>query len=129
MGLLKGIDPILTADLLHVLRAMGHGDELVICDCNFPAVTTAQATTSGKLIPLAGVDCPQAMDAICSVLPLDFFVPDPAHFMSPQEGVVLPLAGQKVHDTVQAALDKHCGVKMKPIERFAFYDRAKKAFA
>ncbi|CAK0807249.1 unnamed protein product, partial [Prorocentrum cordatum] len=129
MGLLKGLDPLLTADLLYVLRAMGHGDELVVCDCNFPATTTAEATTTKKLVSLPGADCPQAIDAICSVLPLDFFVPDPAHFMSPQEGVELPPAGKKVHATVQAALDKHCGVKMQPLDRFAFYERAKKAFA
>ncbi|CAE8623004.1 unnamed protein product [Polarella glacialis] len=125
MGLLKGIDPLLTADLLYVLRSMGHGDELVICDCNFPAVTTAAATSSGKLVILAGAECPQAIDAITSVLPLDYFVPDPVHFMSPSEGNELPTSSQGVHETVQGYFD----IEMQPLERFAFYERAKKAFA
>eukprot|EP00931_Biecheleriopsis_adriatica_P056665 TRINITY_DN33587_c0_g1_i1.p1 TRINITY_DN33587_c0_g1~~TRINITY_DN33587_c0_g1_i1.p1 ORF type:complete len:186 (-),score=34.14 TRINITY_DN33587_c0_g1_i1:195-671(-) len=129
MGLLKGLDPLLTADLLYVLRAMGHGDELVICDCNFPAASTAAKTTSGKLVVLAGADGPEAMAAICSVLPLDYFVDDPAYHMSPQEGFENPPAGQKLHATVQATMEKYTDVKMKPLERFAFYERANKAFA
>mmetsp|Transcript_7989 Transcript_7989/g.15104 ORF Transcript_7989/g.15104 Transcript_7989/m.15104 type:complete len:159 (+) Transcript_7989:66-542(+) len=129
MGLLKGLDPLLTADLLYVLRAMGHGDELVICDCNFPAATTATKTTSGKLVLLAGVDCPQTVDAVCSVLPLDYFVPDPAYHMSPQEGVELPETGKEVHAAVQTAMKKHTDVETKPLERYAFYERANKAFA
>eukprot|EP00930_Biecheleria_cincta_P046573 TRINITY_DN32130_c0_g1_i1.p1 TRINITY_DN32130_c0_g1~~TRINITY_DN32130_c0_g1_i1.p1 ORF type:complete len:159 (-),score=22.94 TRINITY_DN32130_c0_g1_i1:124-600(-) len=129
MGLLKGLDPLLTADLLYVLRAMGHGDELVVCDCNFPASTTATRTTSGKLIQLAGIGAPEAIDAICSVLPLDYFVSDPLLHMSPQEGVELPATGAKVHSTVQAAISKHCDIQMQPLERFAFYERANKAYA
>ena len=58
MGLLKGIDPLLTADLLHVLRSMGHGDKLRICDVTFPAASIATHTTSGKHVILAGDHCP-----------------------------------------------------------------------
>jgi L-fucose mutarotase len=54
--LLKGISPILTADLLHVLRSAGHGDEIALVDCNFPAAECATKTVSGKCITLAGVD-------------------------------------------------------------------------
>ena len=71
MGLLKGLDPILTADLLYVLRLAGHGDEIVLCDCNFPAFEVASKSTTGKLVILAGVDCPSAARAICSVFPMD----------------------------------------------------------
>merc|ERR1712083_1142104 len=105
------------------------GDELVVCDCNFPASSTAAKTTSGKLVLLAGADCPQAVDAICSLLPLDYFVPDPVLHMSPSEGIELPPTGQKVHATVQAAINKHSDIQMKPLERFEFYERANKAFA
>eukprot|EP00928_Gymnodinium_smaydae_P030256 TRINITY_DN22546_c0_g1_i1.p1 TRINITY_DN22546_c0_g1~~TRINITY_DN22546_c0_g1_i1.p1 ORF type:complete len:176 (-),score=38.43 TRINITY_DN22546_c0_g1_i1:102-581(-) len=130
MGILKGIDPLLTADLLHVLRSMGHGDELVLCDANFPAASIAAATTSGKHILLAGADCPQALDAICSVLPLDFFVPNPASLMGPQAGSELPPLGVEVHAKAQEALSRHCSeVKFKTVERFEFYERSKKAFA
>ena len=55
-GLLKGIDPVLTADLLHVLRSAGHGDNIVVVDCNFPAAQVASCTTTGKHIELAGVN-------------------------------------------------------------------------
>ena len=58
-GLLKSIDPILSADLLHILRSMGHGDKLVICDVNFPAAEVASKTVSGKHIFLEGGDCMQ----------------------------------------------------------------------
>ena len=57
------------ASLLHVLREMGHGDVLVISDCNFPAAEVAKKTTSGKHIVLSGVDLPRALDGICSLLP------------------------------------------------------------
>ena len=81
MGLLKGIDPLLTADLLYVLRSMGHGDKLLVCDCNFPAAEVAKKTTSGKNITLT-VPLPEALGAICSVLPLDFFVGCPVLYLS-----------------------------------------------
>eukprot|EP01043_Picozoa_sp_COSAG02_P072040 COSAG02_NODE_13414_length_1398_cov_0.909931_1_plen_148_part_00 len=78
LGLLKGMDPILTADLLHVLRSAGHGDEITLVDCNFPAASTATKTVTGTPIVLAGCDLPTAVDAICSIMPLDFFVDCPA---------------------------------------------------
>lgn len=78
LGLLKGMNPILTADLLHVLRSAGHGDEITLVDCNFPAASTATKTVTGAPIILAGVDLPTAVDAICSIMPLDFFVDCPA---------------------------------------------------
>mmetsp|Transcript_31093 Transcript_31093/g.79944 ORF Transcript_31093/g.79944 Transcript_31093/m.79944 type:complete len:162 (+) Transcript_31093:86-571(+) len=131
MGLLKGLDPLLTADLLYILRLAGHGDELVICDCNFPAHEVATKTTTGRLITLAGADCPQAVRAICSLLPLDYFVPCPAWHMSPQAGSQLPPLGVEVHAAVKAALLEtgNEGVSFEAIDRFEFYERARKGFA
>jgi L-fucose mutarotase len=128
MGLLKGIDPLLTADLLHVLRSMGHGDKLCVCDCNFPAAEVATKTTSGKCIILT-VSLPEALSAICSVLPLDFFVESPVGFMAPQAGVDMPPAGKEVVLALEAAITKHADVKVKPIERFGFYEEARTCFA
>lgn len=130
MGLLKGIDPLLTADLLHILRAMGHGDKLAVVDCNFPAVQIATHTTSGKLVTLT-VPLPEATRAICSVLPLDFFVKSPACHMSPSEGVEMPAEGFEVIDqTIQAVCESvERGVHIRPVERFAFYEEAKTCFA
>src|SRR5262249_47233821 len=68
-AMLKGIDPILGPELLHTLRAMGHGDDIVIADSNFPATTNAK-----RLIRLDGVDAVHVADAILSLIPLDTFV-------------------------------------------------------
>ena len=75
--MLKGIDPVLTADLLHLLASMGHGDDLVLVDANHPAQTIARATSYGKLIRLPGLSMERAARAILSVLPIDDFEPAP----------------------------------------------------
>src|SRR5438105_15518749 len=67
--MLRGLDPILSPELLHALRAMGHGDEIAIVDANYPAVTNAR-----RLIRLDGIDAVKAVDAILSLMPLDSFV-------------------------------------------------------
>mmetsp|Transcript_30767 Transcript_30767/g.35893 ORF Transcript_30767/g.35893 Transcript_30767/m.35893 type:complete len:163 (+) Transcript_30767:190-678(+) len=129
MGLLKGIDPLLSADLLHILRSMGHGDKLCICDCNFPAASIATNTTSKKHVLLT-VSLPQALDAICSVLPLDHFVESAVCYMSPQQGVEMPFEGVKLNKKIEGIIDKHStGVNMAPVERFRFYEEARECYA
>ena len=121
--MLKGIDPILNADLLWALRAMGHGDDLVIADTNFPA------TTMGKrVIRMDGIPGPRLLEAVLSVLPLDDFVPDPALRI---EVVGDPAAEPEVCRDYAAILARpeHGGVALGRLERFAFYERAKLAFA
>ena len=71
--MLRDIDPILSPDLLHILRAMGHGDELVIADANFPATSMGQRVTR-----LDGLEATRVLEAVLSVMPLDNFVSDPA---------------------------------------------------
>lgn len=128
MGLLKGIDPLLTADVLHILRSMGHGDKLCICDCNFPAAHVAINTTSKKHVILT-VNLIEALDAICSVLPLDFFEEKQAVSMGPQEGAEMPPAGVEVVSSM-AEVIFHCGGGiMREMERFSFYEEAKSCFA
>ncbi len=130
MGLLKGINPILTADLLHILRSMGHGDKLCICDCNFPAATINHQTTSkSKPHVILTVTLPQALEAICSLLPLDHFVDCAAYHMSPQQGVDMPLEGVEVIEEAKKVVKEECGVEIMPMERFQFYDEAKTCFA
>src|SRR6478736_4802915 len=70
-SMLKSIDPLLNADVLYALRAMGHGDDLVICDTNFPADAVARETVLGELLRIDNVSAAQAARAILSVLPLD----------------------------------------------------------
>lgn len=126
--MLKNLDPLLNADLLHVLRAMGHGDDLVLADANFPADSIARTTVTGKLIRLDGVDVPKAATAILSVLPLDGFVDHPVRRM---EVVGRPDYRPPVQEQMQQAIDRAEGkaCPMGSIERFAFYEQAKKAYA
>mmetsp|Transcript_15667 Transcript_15667/g.18875 ORF Transcript_15667/g.18875 Transcript_15667/m.18875 type:complete len:160 (-) Transcript_15667:181-660(-) len=130
MGLLKGIDPLLTADLLFTLRSMGHGDKLCVCDCNFPAAEVASKTTSGKCIMLT-VSLPEALSAICSVLPLDYFVDDPVGYMAPQKGMTLPPAGIEVLEALKSCIAEHSSpdINTSPIDRYEFYEESRKCFA
>ena len=76
--MLKLIDPGLNADVLHALKSMGHGDELVLCDTNFPADSVARHTVLGRLLHLDNVSAARAAKAILSLMPLDNFVDQPA---------------------------------------------------
>jgi len=80
--MLKNIDPLLTPELLYVLAAMGHGDELAVIDANFPADSVARRTCHGRVVSLAGASMPEAVSAILSVLPLDEFVDKPVRRMA-----------------------------------------------
>jgi L-fucose mutarotase len=124
--MLKTLDPLLNADLLHALRSMGHGDELVISDTNFPADSIARQTTYGKLLRI-DAGAPRALRAILSVFPLDSFVDHPANRM---EVVGKPKELLDVHKEVQAEIDRAEGKSwpMGSIERFAFYEAAKKSY-
>ncbi len=127
--MLKSLDPLLSADLLYALRAMGHGDEIVVCDTNFPAESVARHTHVGRVIRLDGISAARATEAILSVMPLDSFVEDRANRMeivgAPDE---VPDVQAEVQTAIDASGDPAAG-PMTTIERFAFYERAKKAFA
>lgn len=126
--MLKGISPLLSADLLWVLAAMGHGDDLAVVDANHPAETIARATVSGRLIRLPGVAIDRAVEAILSVLPVDDFEPEPLRRMLV---VGNPLDIPAVQGDVQNVIDGALGraAPMVGVERFAFYDSARKSFA
>ena len=126
--MLRGIDPLLDADLLYALRRMGHGDEIAIVDANYPAASSATTTVAGQPILMSGVGVARAVEAVLSVMPLDTFVPDPA---LRREVVGDPVAVPAVQQEVQAAVDRAVGRRqpLVGIERFAFYDRAAEAFA
>ena len=126
--MLKNLDPLLTPELLYVLRAMGHGDELILADCNFPSDSIASETTYGNLIRLDGNTISEAADAIMSIFPLDSFVDNAVLRM---EVVGNPAEVLEVHKDVQQSVDKFSegNWPMGSIERHAFYDRAKKAYA
>ncbi|MFT4129104.1 RbsD/FucU family protein [Labrys sp. (in: a-proteobacteria)] len=125
--MLKNIDPLLNADVLYALRAMGHGDTLVICDTNFPADSVARETVLGDLLRIDGVTAARAVEAVLSVVPLDTFVDDSARRM---EIVGSPDEIPAVQQEVQAAIDSAEGKSwpMTSIERMEFYEHAKKAY-
>ncbi len=126
--MLKGIDPRLNADVLHCLRAMGHGDALVICDTNFPADSVARQTVLGNLVRMENLSCAEAIGSILSVFPLDTFVND---FAMRMEVVDAPNDIPEVQREVQAQIDQAEGTprQMMGVERFAFYDLAREAYA
>lgn len=125
--MLKNLDPLLSADVLHALASMGHGDEVVICDANFPADSVARASVLGKLLRLDGVDSARAIRAVLSVLPLDTFVDHPALRMEVVgEPNTLPAVQREAQAEVNAAEGRD--VPFASIERFAFYDRARTAY-
>ena len=124
--MLKGIDPLLTPDLLKVLAEMGHDDAVVLADANF----TAMSLGAGKpVIRLPGVGMVRALQAVTSVLPLADDVAAPVAFM--QVGGTEPPYRSGLQREAQGVLDA-AGIppaRVEGVERFAFYDRVKQAYA
>ena len=125
--MLKGLNPLLNAEVLFALRAMGHGDDLIIADTNFPAESVSRETGLGTLLRIDNTTAAEAVEAVLSVMPLDSFVDDSAARMeivgSPEE---VPEVQREVQVVIDAAEGKSW--PMMPVERFAFYERAKQAF-
>lgn len=126
--MLKGIDPIINAELIHALMLMGHGDQLVLCDINHPAQTIARQTTFGRLIDVSGCGLEHTAEAILKLFPLDTFVDAPVKRMQvvgdPEGQVPIFAAMQNVVDRAE-----NRPVTIEALERFAFYEAAKKSFA
>ena len=120
--MLKGINNLLTPDLLKVLMEMGHGDEIVISDGNFPA-----ASMANNLVRLDGNNVPEVLDAILSVFPLDQYVEMPVAYMDVLPGDdFVPV----IWDEYRKIIDKYePDTKIEYMHRFDFYERAKKAYA
>lgn len=124
--MLKNLDPLLNADVLHALQSMGHGDELVICDAHFPADSIARETVLGKLLRIDAVPASRVLKAVLSVLPLDTFVDTPALRMEVVgEPQTIPAAQRDAQRELEASGEK---ARFAPLERMAFYERAKRAY-
>ena len=120
--MLKNIHPLLNADLLHVLREMGHGDEIAIVDANYPAFS------AGPPVVRVDASATEALDAILSVMPLDDFVPEAAWRM---QVVGAPDEEQPIFAEFREILARRESPKftLASFERFAFYQRAARCFA
>jgi L-fucose mutarotase len=125
--MLKGIDPVLSPELLKVLCEMGHGDEVVLADANF----TAESLGRGKIVlRLPGVDVRTACKAVLSVFPLDQFVEQPVTYMQVGDtpaGYRSAAQREVVEDMVAAGAGT--AAQCEALERFAFYDRVRGAYA
>lgn len=121
--MLKNIPPVISPELMTILMRMGHGDELVLADGNFPADSCAQ-----RIVRADGHGVVEMLDAILTFFPLDTFVDHPASVMQPvDEGTPEPA----IWSEYRRVLAHHEGVEveLRPIERFRFYDFAKSAYA
>ncbi len=121
--MLKGISPLISPELLSTLCAMGHGDALVLADAHFPGETCGK-----RVVRADGLRIAPLLDAILPLLELDSFVPDPICMMAAVPGDVLDPA---VEATYLVPIQEHAPTAppIVRLDRFAFYDRAKEAFA
>ncbi|MCZ4274173.1 RbsD/FucU family protein [Maritalea porphyrae] len=126
--MLKGIDPILSAQLVYLMMQMGHGDEIAIVDANFPAQSSALATASGQLVDMPGMDAPALVNAMLKHFPLDEFYDCCAWRMEIDNS---PGEMGEVHKTVFAMLEiaKPDVAQLCSLERQNFYEQARNCYA
>ncbi len=125
--MLKGLNPLLTPDVLYALCAMGHGDEVVIVDAHYPADAAARNSVYGKLLRMDGVTVPVAIRAVLSVLILDTFVDHPAERMEVDgKSDEVPAVQREAQIEIDYAVGR--SQMLTGIPRQIFYERAKKAY-
>ncbi len=121
--MLKGIPSILSPELLKVLMEMGHGDEIVLADGNFPAASIAQ-----RLVRLDGHDIPKILDSVLRLFPLDTYVKKPVALMAVTPGdKIQPVIWEEYKKVILDSKEPFADFEF--VERFAFYERARKAYA
>lgn len=121
--MLKGIPPIISPELLMVLMEMGHGDEIVLADGNFPAASMAQ-----RLLRADGHGVPELLEAILKLLPLDTYVANPVALMAVVPGdTTKPTIWEDYRKIIAASGEKFSEFEF--VERFDFYERARGAYA
>jgi L-fucose mutarotase len=121
--MLIGINPVISPQLLDVLFRMGHGDEIVLADAFFPG-----DSVNSRVIRADGIRIPEILDGILALINLDSYVPHPIVMMAPVSGDALD---EKFEQSYRAVIDRRWPgtPPVERIERFAFYERAKQAFA
>ncbi len=125
--MLYGIPKILSPQLVRILMEMGHGDELVLADANFPIHSIAKSTVTGEVAYSQGCGAVELLDAILKLMPLDYAVEQPVCGMAVREGMDTP----PIHGEFAQVMKKH-GYQAEQIAflpRFDFYDRAKQSYA
>jgi L-fucose mutarotase len=121
--MLKGISPVISPDLLKILMEMGHGDEIVLADGNFPAASHAK-----RLVRCDGLDIPPLLEAILQLFPLDTYVDQPVALMAVVPGdTVKPVIWESYRKIVRGVSEG--AADFDYLEREAFYQRAREAYA
>lgn len=124
--MLKGIPKIISPELLKILCEMGHGDRIVIGDGNFPAESMGAAS---YVVRCDGHNVPELLDAILKIMPLDTYVEKPVSLMEKVPGDTVETPIWKTFEDIIKKYDKRGENAIGHIERFAFYDEAKTAYA
>ena len=124
--MLKGISPMLSPELLKTLCEMGHSDTIVIADGNFPAESVGKG---GKVIRMDGHGVPELLEAILTVFPLDQYVEQPVALMEKVPGDTADVSVWKTYEEMVSRADSRGSALIRKLERFEFYEEAKKAFA
>ena len=121
--MLRGISPLLSPELLSVLYRMGHGDEIVLADAHFPGESCNE-----RVIRADGLRAPDLLDAILPLFPLDSYAESPVFMM---QAVPEDTLDPTVEEAYRKAIDAHWPdtPPIARVERFAFYEQAKRAFA
>ncbi len=120
--MLRGIPRVISPDMMKILMEMGHGDELVLADGNFPGVTCAK-----RLVRADGLGIAELLEAILPFFPLDRRVERPAALMALLPGEEAPQVWEKYAELIHKSEAAFKGFEQ--VERFSFYERAKNAFA
>ena len=121
--MLRGIPNVISPELLKILMEMGHGDELVIADGNFPAASVAR-----RLVRADGLGGAVMLDAVLQLMPLDQYVPRPVALMAVVQGDTVKPVIWDEYRAIIARYEKDFS-EFEFVERFAFYERAKAAYA
>lgn len=124
--MLNGISPLLSPELLKVLCEMGHSDTIVIADGNFPAETMGR---DGIVIRMDGHGVPELLEAILTVFPLDQYVDQPVSLMERVPGDPADISIWKTYEKILEEAEPRGAQVIRTVERFAFYEEAKKAYA
>ncbi len=124
--MLKGISPLISPELLKVLAEMGHGDRIILGDSNFPAESMGKAA---KVVRCDGIKMPELLEAILELFPLDTYVEKPVGIMQTVPGDNPDVPIWKEYKKIVARFDSRGEDAFEQIERFAYYEEAKKCYA
>ncbi len=124
--MLKGISPLISPELLKILCEMGHGDEIVIADGNFPAESVGK---NAKVVRMDGHNVPEVLKVVLELIPLDQYVDRPVSLMDRVPGDSADVSVWKEYENILLAAEGKGRESINMLERFEFYKQAERAYA